>query len=89
MTALLAPLALCAETYLWSGGAKGKWESAKNWEPHGVPGRLDTVKLANEAIIDLGRDRMISNAIKRPAKTTVRVENFVFIVYPLSKKAIL
>lgn len=63
MAAVFVPLALCAETYVWSGGEKGKWESAKNWEPYGVPGRLDTVKLASEAMIDLGRDQMVSNIV--------------------------
>lgn len=49
--------------YTWNGGEKGKWETAKNWEPRGVPGRLDTVVLTREATIDIGRDRMISNIV--------------------------
>ena len=51
------------QVYTWNGGDKGKWEAAKNWEPRGVPGRLDTVVLTKEATIDLGRDRMISNIV--------------------------
>ena len=60
---LLLPFLLSAETFKWSGGEKGKWEAAKNWEPRGVPGRLDTVVLTRETTIDLGRDRMISNIV--------------------------
>ena len=55
--------AAAPHVYTWNGGEKGKWEAAKNWEPRGIPGRLDTVKLTNDATIDLGRDRMISNIV--------------------------
>ena len=46
---------------MWNGGESGKWEAAKNWEPRGVPGRLDSVRLTSDATIDLGRDQMVSN----------------------------
>ena len=51
-------------SYAWTGGGgDAKWETCANWKPHGVPGRLDTVKLCKDAKIDLGRDRMVSNIV--------------------------
>ena len=53
-----------ARSYAWTGGGgDAKWETCANWKPHGVPGRLDTVKLCKDAKIDLGRDRMVSNIV--------------------------
>lgn len=50
--------------YEWTGAGKnGKWENAANWNPNGVPGRSDSVRLDKECTIDMGRDRMVSNIV--------------------------
>ena len=53
-----------AQTFEWTGaGGNAKWENANNWQPNGVPGRLDTIKLGMEGSIDMARDRMVSNIV--------------------------
>ena len=53
-----------ARTFEWTGaGGNAKWENANNWQPNGVPGRLDTIKLGMEGSIDMARDRMVSNIV--------------------------
>ncbi len=48
--------------FVWTGhGGNAKWGNVRNWSPMGVPDRLDSVKFTEEAKIDLGRDRMVSN----------------------------
>lgn len=50
--------------FTWTGeGGDDKWENPGNWGTGNglVPGRLDTVKLVKDAMIDMGRDRMVSN----------------------------
>ena len=37
-----------AAEYVWDGGAgDGKWSSAANWNPDGVPGKDDTVRFTS------------------------------------------
>ena len=61
-----------AAVFDWVGAGDGKWDDAANWRVAGsaspsrnlfVPGRLDTIRLAKDGTIDMGRDRVVSNIV--------------------------